>query len=121
MDSPYHNTVSQPMAVSLSLPWWPPDPDEPLGIDRARALVAALKPIIGPVVDAAESDVRARAGYPIDVSRSAESVGVLATRSLAVGMTSLCLGIVYQTEANPAACVSVQLMRDGTVTWRRER
>jgi hypothetical protein len=107
--------------VHIGLTWWPPPSDEPLGIDRARALVAALKLIIGPVVDAAESDVRARAGYPIDVSRSAESVSVLATRSLAAEMTSLCLGIVYQTDANPAACVSVQLMRDGTVTWRRER
>jgi fructoselysine-6-P-deglycase FrlB-like protein len=80
-----------------------------------------LKPIITPVVDAAESDVRARAGYPIDVCRSAEPVSVLATRSLAVGMTSLCLGIVYQTDANPAASASIQLLRDGTVTWRRER
>ncbi len=113
--------VTSPSSPRIPLPWWPPDPDEPLGIDRARALVAALKPIIAPVVDAAELDVRTRAGYPIDMSRSAESVGVLATRSLAAEMTSLCLGIVYQTDANPAACVSVQLMRDGTVTWRRER
>ncbi|MDQ3525424.1 MAG: hypothetical protein M3451_10280 [Chloroflexota bacterium] len=80
-----------------------------------------MKPIIAPVVDAAESDVRAQAGYPIDVSRSAEAVGVLATRRLTAEMTSLCLGIVYQTDANPAASASIQLLRDGTVTWRRER
>lgn len=95
--------VTSPSSPRISLPWWPPDPDAPLGLDRARALVAALKPIVGQVVDLAESDVRARAGYPIDVSRSAESVGVLATRRLTVGMTSLCLGIVYQTDANPGS------------------
>ncbi len=113
--------VTSPSSSRVPLPWWPPDPDAPLGLDRARELVDALKPIIAPVVDAAESDVRARVGYPIDVSRSAESVGVLATRSLAAEMTSLCLGIVYQTDANPAASASIQLLRDGTVTWRRER
>ena len=111
--------VTSPSSPRIPLPWWPPDPDAPLGLDRA--LVAALKPIIAPVVDAAESDVRTRAGYPIDVSRSAASVSVLATRRLTVGMTSLCLGIVYQTDANPAASASIQLLRDGTVTWRRER
>ncbi len=113
--------VTSPSSPRISLPWWPPDPDAPLGLDRARALVAALKPIVGQVVDLAESDVRARAGYPINVSRSAESVSVLATRSLAAEMTSLCLGIVYQTDVNPAASASIQLLRDGTVTWRRER
>jgi hypothetical protein len=108
-------------SVRITLSWWPPEPDAPLGIDHARELVAALKPIIGPVVDAAEADVRTRVGYDIEVRRSASPVRVLAIRSLSAEMTSLCLGIVYQTNTNPAVTASIQIMRDGTVTSRRER
>ncbi len=107
-------------APRIDLDWGPPDPEEPIGEARARELVAALKPIIGPVVAAAEADVRARAGYAIEVRRYAEPAWLLATRSLSADMTSLCLGIVYQANANPAASASIQLVRDGRLTWRRE-
>lgn len=101
--------------MPLDRPWWPPDPEAPIG-----ELVAVLKPSIGPVVDAAAADARARAGVPGALERDAEPAGVLATRTLAAGMASLSLGTVDQRGIGDAIRTSIQLLRDGRRTWRRD-
>jgi uncharacterized protein YjbJ (UPF0337 family) len=37
--------------IPIELPWWPPEPDEPIGEERAAELVQRLREIAGPVVD----------------------------------------------------------------------
>lgn len=105
--------------VSVGLSWWPPAPDEPIGEERAKELVAALKPIIGSVVDAAEEDLRARVGPHSKIKRGAAPVSWIARHAFSPEMRSLCLGTVYQSHSGDPEANSIQLMRDGTVTWRR--
>ncbi len=118
MDSLDPNAVSQPVAVHLSLDWWPLSPDEPMGEDRARDLVTKLRRVIGPIVAEAEADLRTRMNYAMTVMRYAEPVQALATRSLSAEMTALCLGILYP-QHDSGESNSIELRRDGTVTWRR--
>lgn len=91
-----------------------------MGEERARQLVAALKPIIGPVVDAAEADLRQRIGPQGTWCCSGASVRYLAATTLREGMASICVGTVYLTHSGDPVSNSIQLMRDGTVTWRRD-
>lgn len=103
----------------LDLAWWPPDPDEPIGEERARELVSRLRAIVGPVVDAAETDLRRHIGAGDRVRRSGAPVRYLATARLSREMRSLCVGTVSHYSGELAQN-SIQVMRDGTVTWRRE-
>lgn len=105
--------------IRIALDWWPPEPDGPMGTEKARELVAALKPIIGPVVDAAEADLRQRIGPEAHSNRRPVPVRYLATTTLGAEMQSICLGTVSSLYGGDVRQNSIQLMRDGTVTWRR--
>ncbi len=103
--------------VSVALDWWPPEPDEPIGEDRARELVAALRPIVGSVVDEAEADLREMIGPQGKVARGSAPASYFARVRFGPEMRSLCLGTVYELHNGDARQNSIQLLRDGTVTW----
>jgi hypothetical protein len=105
--------------VRVALDWWPPAPEEPIGEERAAALVAALRPIIGPVVAAAEADLRARVGEGKEIVRGAAPASWIARQHLGAEQRALCLGTVYEVGGGNPQANAIELLRDGTVTWWR--
>lgn len=105
--------------VSIELEWWPPDPEEPIGEERAKELVAALRQVIGPVLEATEADLREQIGPEPQIVRGPAPVSYLAKRRFAPELQALCLGTVYEGHNGNARKNSIQLLRDGRVTWWR--
>jgi hypothetical protein len=106
-------------AAQIGLAWWPPSPDERIGEERAQELIAALKRIAGPVVDAAEADLRHRANPGTEIVRSGSPASYLARCRFDPEMRSICVGVVYEAHAGDAQQNSIQLHRDGVLRWRR--
>jgi hypothetical protein len=104
----------------IELPWWPPDPNEPIGTDRARQLVAALRLVARPVVDAAEADLRSRLDPDTGIVRRGAPLHYLARVRFGLEMRSVCVGTVYQAASGDALQNSIQLHRDGVLRWRRD-
>jgi hypothetical protein len=109
------------MKPRIDLPWWPPEPDERIGDERAREVIAALRIIAGPVVDAAEADLRHRANPGTEIVRSASPASYIARfRFDDPRVRSLCVGVVHEAHAGDAQQNAIQLGRDGVLHWRRE-
>lgn len=109
-----------PGMPTIDLPWWPPV-DEPIGEERAQEVIERLREIAGPVFRAAAVDLRSRIDpHSVIVRSGAPAAYIARCRFDDPQVKSLCVGTVYQNRANPAAMNSIQLMRDGMLTWRRD-
>lgn len=106
--------------VTRDLPWWPPPDGEPLGQARAEELVAMLILLADPVAEDAEADLRRRVGHHAAVIRSRASFSYLAHMALAPEMEALRVGLVYAERDGDVQQNSLQLRRDGRLTWRRD-
>lgn len=109
-------------AVLFDVSWWPPDPDERIGEERAQELVQWLREAAAPVFHEAEADLRSRLDPGLDVERSEAPVSYIARfRFDDPRVRSLCVGVVREAGSATAKQNSVQLGRDGVLRWRRER
>jgi hypothetical protein len=107
--------------IPIELPWWPPEPDEPIGAARADELVATLRQVAPPVVDDAEADLRSRRDAGAEIVRNGAPASYIARFAFDnPQVRSLCVGTVYQARVNPGEMNSIQLGRDGVLRWRRE-
>ena len=106
--------------IHIGLSWWPPDPDEPLGEERARELVQRLKEIAGPVVSEAEANLRERSSPSIQIVRGGAPLSYLVRTRFGDELRSLCVGTVYQVHAGDPESNWIHLHRDGALRWRRD-
>lgn len=106
--------------VHLNLAWWPPDPEEPIGDQRARELVEALRRVDRSVIDAAAADLQKRVNPGTDIIRSGAPASYLARIRFRQEMRSVCVGTVYEVGSGDPESCSLQLHRDGRITWRRD-
>ena len=104
----------------IDLAWWPPDPEEPIGEECAQELIAALRRVIGPVVDAAAADLQARSNPGTEIVRSGAPAAYLARIRFGPEMQTICVGTVYETAAGDPQSCSLHLDRAGRLTWRRD-
>lgn len=106
--------------IYIGLAWWPPNPEEQIGEERAQELVQRLREIAGPVFRAAEADLRSRIDSEQETERSGAPVGYIARFSFDdPRVQSLCVGVVREAGSATAKQNSIQLGRDGVLRWRR--
>ena len=90
-----------------------------MGEERARELVAELKWIAGPVVQAAEADLRQSIYPDAPVVWSMDHRGYIANVIFKHEVESLCVGVLYEDHAGDAEQNSIELRRDAVLRWRR--
>ena len=78
--------------IPIELPWWPLDPDESIGMERAREVVNLLGVVVSPVVDAVEADLQHRLEPGAEIVRSGARLHFLARVRFGPEMRSLCVG-----------------------------
>jgi hypothetical protein len=106
------------MTTDATLPDWPPPPDEPIGIDRARAYIAWIRQHVRPLLDEAERLLRARYPYE-EISRSSVRVEQLATWALSDRQAGLSIGTIStKAPGGTFAMVDIIIQRDGTLAVR---
>ena len=112
--------------MTPTLPDWPPEPGEKIGVERARAYIAWIRVHAPPALEEARAMLRDR--YPdAATSTSAVTVEQLAGWSLDPRMTGLAIGTVFCSIGGGTwAQVDISITRDGrlvaTPGWNmRER
>lgn len=95
------------------LPDWPPPPDEPIGLERARAYFAWIRRHAPPVLEEARRMITER--YPHAVTdTSAVTLEQLATWSFGPPMKGLSIGTVHASVSGGAwAMVDLVITEDG--------